>query len=567
MNVFDKQPDRRGSTSPQLFEKDRSNLFPIDEFPTQVNIPAVNIWGGEDSGAVDKMATWLLPAISLQYAADSIPPKSSPGIVASKDGLVGLLLNLIKSSGVYAIASVTIPLVSLVIAPFLTHSLSPADYGILALLNTFIGLWAGLTQLGLASAFFRGYSYDYSSPRDKRGVLATSTTLLFLVSILTTIGAAVMAPFIANLLFGRSSLGNLVTLAAGVVLLQNLTIPGFSWLRAEGRALQYALLSIGSLLITLFATLVCVKILHLGIAGSLIASGGGYAAVAICTLPIIFLRAGIELRPDIACNLLGFGLPLVLNFFAYWVLQLVDRFLLSMYGSLIQVARYSVAYTLGSVLTVLVLAPFLLAWPTSMFAIARRKDAVQVFQQVFRWFSMFLLLAAFGLSLVGTIVLDLFFPVTYHSAAPIIPIIAMSNVFFGVYYMFMVGANIKRKTWLTAVFTTIAAVVNIALNLFLIPAYGAMGAAVATLLAYIVLAFSAYIVNQKIYPIPFEIGIFCIGLLLGSAFYMTGNFLAQAQEIYIAWGIYFAFFVLYGVCLACLGLLMMRSHKYKIQPA
>src|SRR5947208_9540391 len=126
MNIFEEQPDHRRPSGFELLEKSRSDLFPIDEFPTQVNIPAVNIWGGEDSGAVDKMATWLLPAISLQYAADTIPPKSSPGIVASKDGLVGLLLNLIKSSGVYAIASVTIPLVSLVIAPFLTPSLSPA---------------------------------------------------------------------------------------------------------------------------------------------------------------------------------------------------------------------------------------------------------------------------------------------------------------------------------------------------------------------------------------------------------------------------------------------------------
>jgi O-antigen/teichoic acid export membrane protein len=567
MNVFEKQPDRRGSTSPQLFEKDRSNLFPIDEFPTQVNIPAVNIWGEEDSRAVDKMATWLLPAISLQYAADTIPPKSSPGIVASKDGFAGLLLNLIKSSGVYAIASVAVPLVSLAIAPFLTHSLSPADYGILTLLNTFIGLWAGITQLGLTSAFFRGYNYDYSSPRDKRGVLATSTMLLFLVSILTTIGAVTMAPFIAKLLFGRSSLGNLVTLAAGVVLAQNLTVPGFCWLRGEGRALPYALLSIVSLLINLFTTVICVKMLNLGVAGSLIGTGCGYAGVAICTLPIVLIRAGIKLRIDIARNLLAFGLPLVLNFTASWVLQLVDRFLLSVYGSLAQVARYSVVYTLGSALTFLVLVPFLLAWSTSIFAIAKRKDAVQVFQQVFRWFSMFLLLAAFGLSLVGTIVLELFFPVTYHSAAPIIPIVAASNVFYGICYIFMVGASIQRKTWLTAVFTTIAAIANVALNLFLIPVYGAMGAAVATLLAYIVLACSAYIVNQKIYPIPFEIGMFCIGLLLGSAFYMTGNFLAQAQEIYIAWGIYFAFFVLYGICLACLGLLMTRSHKYKIQQA
>ena len=39
---------------------------------------------------------------------------------------------LVKSSGIYALASLTVPLVTLVLAPFLTHTLSLADYGVLA---------------------------------------------------------------------------------------------------------------------------------------------------------------------------------------------------------------------------------------------------------------------------------------------------------------------------------------------------------------------------------------------------------------------------------------------------
>jgi O-antigen/teichoic acid export membrane protein len=84
----------------------------------------------------------------------------------------------------------------------------------------------------------------------------------------------------------------------------------------------------------------------------------------------------------------------------------------------------------------------------------------------------------------------------------------------------MVGANITRKTWLAAVFTAVAAVVNFVLNLFLIPLYGAIGAAISTLVAYFVMALLAYLVNQRIYPVPFEVGRFIGAALIGSAVYL-----------------------------------------------
>ncbi len=564
MNKYEQELDdgRPTSSTFHRLEKERANLFPIEDFPTLITMKYSNEWEEQNGWAIENMTTWMLPAISPHASAGALPTKSRPGVFTDKKGHIGLLLNLVKTSGVYAIASVAIPLVSLVLAPFLTHSLSPADYGVLALLNIFTSLWAGITQLGLASAFFRGYNYDYSAPRDKHAVLSTVTILLFLASLLMTLVAIVTAPLLSTILFGSPSMASLIALAAEIVLLQNLTIPGYSWLRAENRALPYSLLSIGSLLLTLCATLFLIKTMHLGIAGAMIANGCGYAVVVICTLPIILFRTGIKLRMDIAHSLLAFGLPLVLNFFSYWVLQLLDRYLLRVYASLTQVAIYSVVYTLGSVLSVLVIGPFLLAWPTTMFTIATRKDAPQVFTVVFRWFSMFLLFAAFGLSLVGNIILTVLFPTSYRVAAPIIPIIALSLVLYGIYYLFMIGANIKRKTWLTAVFTTIAAVVNVALNLIFIPAHGAMGAAIATLLAYIALVLSAYIANQKIYPIPFEIGVFLLALFLGIAFYLGGNFLAQTQNTSIVWAIYVISLLLYGGCLTCLGLFVTRIHTH-----
>lgn len=467
---------------------------------------------------------------------------------------------LIKSSGAYALSSVTLPLIALLLAPFLTHSLSPADYGILTILNICISLSAGITQLGLGSAFFRAYGYDYTSNEDRRHVLGTVLVLLCIVSLVMVIGVVLLAPFLANLLFGRPSLGNLIILTAVVVLLQNLTVPGFAWLRAENHAYFYSLLAIGNLLLVLIASIILVGVLNLGIAGAILATGSGYASVMLITLPIIFRRAAFKTRPDIVRSLLGFGVPLVFSFLAAWILQLSDRYLLSILTSLAETARYAVAYTLGSAISVIVIGPFTLAWPTAVFAIARREDAIHVYKLVFRWYSIFLLFAAFGLSLVGTLLLDWLFPKTYHTGDSIIPLVAVSIVFYGIFGVFMVGANIRRMTWLGVIFIAVAAFINVALNLVLIPHFGGMGAAISTLIAYVVLAAQALIVGRRIYFVPFEIGLFLLALLLGVALYVGSYFLGRGLGTFGTWCISICAFIFFGVCLALLGKLVTKSN-------
>ncbi len=281
----------------------------------------------------------------------------------------------------------------------------------------------------------------------------------------------------------------------------------------------------------------------------------------ICTLPLILLRAGFASRLDITRNLLSFGIPLVFNSVSFWVLQLSDRYLLSRLGSLAQTASYGVAYTLGGVLNAVIIAPFILAWGTAAFAIAKREDAPQAFQLVFRWFSMILLLASFAFALIAIVVLDVLFPPSYHSAAPIIPIINLSITFYGIYYIFSVGAGVQRKNWFVALVMMLSALVNVGCNIVLIPLYGSMGAALSTLIAYVFLALLMYIVNQRIYPIPFEINIFAIGLLVGIAIYIGCSLLAQHQTIYGACAVYVGSTVLYGGCLVLLGKIANKNHK------
>ena len=537
-----------------------------DQVPTQTELPAINTsssWlflANHDISIYDQ-PTWILPAMPKTGKMSSQALPSTSRATSNESSLV-LIRNLVKSSGIYAISSLASPLVALILAPFLTYSLSETAYGALIVLNTVIALVTTITQLGLNSAILRAYNYDYETRRDRLGVLSTAVILLSLISITLASVTILLAPEISSVLLGSASFSLPIQITALAILVQNLSVPGLAWLRAENRAKIFSTLVIINLLVSLAANIVLVGIAQMGITGSLLATAIGYAVLVICMLPIILLRAGLVLRLDITKNLLSFGIPLVFNSVSLWVLQLSDRYLLSRLGSLAQTASYGVAYTLGGALNAVVLAPFILAWPIAMFAIAKRHDARQVFQLVFRWFTLILFMAAFMLALVAVFILTMFFPLSYHSAAPIIPIITLSSVFFGIYNVFSIGVGVRRKTWFTAFAMTLSALVNVGCNFLLIPLYGSMGAALSTLIAYFLLAVTMYIVNQSIYPIPFEIGLLALAMLVGIAVFVGCNFMAQHQTIYVACALYLCSTLLYAGFLALLVKLPMRNNRF-----
>lgn len=435
------------------------------------------------------------------------------------------LYGLVRSSAVYALATMASPLTSLVLAPFLTRHLGARDYGLLVVLNTAIGLIAGVTQLGLSSAFFRAYSYDYSSREDRGAVLTTAFALLFPVALIAFIGAVFTAGPVASQVFGRSSSVDLVVLALAVVVVQNLAVPAFAWMRAEGRAALFAIVSIANLAVTLSANVVLVGVLQWGVAGSMIATGSGFAAVVLATAPALVRQLGSP-RIEIARNLLSFGVPQVPNVLALWALQLSDRFLLAHFRSLAETARYAVAYSLGMIVSIAVVSPLALAWPTAMYAIAKRADARQRFRFVLTTACLLFLFLAFALSIVGEILLYRLFSNAFRSAAWVIPLVSESMAIYGMYMLLTLGISLRRKTWLASAVTLGAATSNVLLNLLLIPQFGAMGAATSTLLAYLGLATAAYFVNQRLYPIELPVGrlvaAVAIGMLLYGASYMVG---------------------------------------------
>jgi O-antigen/teichoic acid export membrane protein len=541
----------------------------IDQLPTQVGLRAIPrpMPGASpvplaDGVSIYDQPTWILPVIP----SPGIPSGTLPTPLAetTSRGYIALIRELMKSSGIYAVSSLASPLVSLALAPFLTHTLSRTDYGALAIMNTTVALMAGVTELGLNAAFTRMHSYDCTSRREQLDALSTLVSLLLAVLLPVTLIGLLIAPWLSVLVLGSSSYLGAVQLSIVLVLLQNLSLPGLTWLRTERHPALFSLASVLNLLITAGANIVLVGMFHMGVVGSLAATGLGNALFILVTIPPILWYAGVHLRPAFATSMLAFGVPHAMNVASGWILQLSDRYLLGHFASLSLAAGYSVAYSLGGVLSAAIITPFSLAWWVIMYPIAKREDASQVFRLIFRWFSLVLLFSTFGLSLFSITLLHLLFPASYSAQTDIIPVIALSTMFNGICVVVSLGTSLQRKTWIASIYIFLSALLNVLLNIALIPLYGAMGAALATLLAYFALALMAYLANQVIYPVPFEVGLFLFALGIGLVLYILSGSFAAGQAEVMAWGIHIAALLLYGVLLLLLGLLpSLRSIRHR----
>ena len=85
-------------------------------------------------------------------------------------------------------------------------------------------------------------------------------------------------------------------------------------------------------------------------------------------------------------------------------------------------------------------------------------------------------------------------------------LVVVALVFSGVYRVITVGVNIKKKNIWLPIMVAFAAVVNIIFNFLLIPRWGMMGAAWATVIAYAVMCLASYIVDEYYFPIRYEWG-------------------------------------------------------------
>src|SRR5262249_9644709 len=147
----------------------------------------------------------------------------------------------------------------------------------------------------------------------------------------------------------------------------------------------------------------------------------------------------------------------------------------------------SLAYKIASAM-VLLFTAFQVAWPAFAYSIEEEDEAKRAYSYILTYLMFIAAWVAVGLSLFAPWIVRLLGKKpSYWPAAEAIPALAYSSVFFAGFIVVTIATGRLRQTKFNWVAGTIAAILNFTLNLWLIPAYGMLGAAYATLAAYIVL--------------------------------------------------------------------------------
>ena len=408
---------------------------------------------------------------------------------------------LARHSAIYGAGGLVSRILATILLPLYLHFLPPSAYGQVEIITAATAVLAILLQLGISSAFFRFY-FDAKETTAKLTVIRTSFWFTMGAATIGLVVGLAFAPQISHLL----GLGDAPWLVrAGAVGLwaqtnyQQLT----ALFRVEERSTAYALASVTNVIVTVAAMVLFVAVFHWGAIGLIV---GNFTGTLVVYLALVLYRTeqlGLEFDRDLFRRMQKFGMPLVPAALALWVINFVDREFVVWYRGLGEAGIYSAAVKIASVITFVMIA-FRTAWPAFAYSIEDDREAKRAYAFVLTYLLAFASWGALALGALAPWWTKILTAPKYQSAEQGVALLAFAGVVYAGYTVLAIGSGRARRTQLNWVVTGVGAAANIALNFWLIPEYGWVGAAISTLAAYVVLFAGMTLYAQNVYPVPYQ---------------------------------------------------------------
>lgn len=416
------------------------------------------------------------------------------------------LKNLGKHTFIYAIGSAIQTLVSFILVPIYTRFLSPAEYGQLEILNTILLILTMILSFGFASAILKVHERDCKDEDEKKKALGTM--YLFVIPLATLISFIIFffARSLAQFFLGDAKLYHLIFLILATNIIVIFLTLSFALLRTKEKSGSYVLLSLLKFILVLIFNIYFVIKLKLGVFGILSGNLIAQVVTSITFLPSISKYIKLAISKRLLSKLFSFGIAITPASIAMWIMDLADRWFLKHFSNLTEVGLYSLGYKVGMVISILLVWPFQLAWPTISFALAKRADVKEIYSKVLTYFFLISSFFALTLSLFSSEIVKLLAPENFYPAARVIPLISFSYVLYGIHFVVSPGLHLKEKTKYYPLLVGIPAFLNLILNYYFVPAYGMMGAAMTTFICFVLMVSFTYFVSNHFYPVKYEWG-------------------------------------------------------------
>jgi len=433
------------------------------------------------------------------------------------------IIPLFKQSIVYSLGGFISPLIAIFMVPIYTRIFIPDDYGVISLVQMTITFLAVFLILGTDNASGR-YYLDPESDQDRK--LTASTAMFFRVAMLVG-GCSVFVCFseeISQLIFKTSTYSKYLIIAAATLPFGYCATLCLNLLRFNFRSVSYAILSVANLLVNVSLIILLVVVWKWGITGV-------FAASLISSILFFFIYLLITKRyfslsfsTKRLKELLQYGVPLVPYGITLYLIQNCDRYFLSYFSTLDKVGLYSLGFQLANLLTLLFVGTGL-AWGPFVFSTYKEREIKPVYSKVMDYIVSATFFVVIGLSFFSREILMVFTTSQYFGAYVVVPFLALYLAFYHLGLRMSFGIHIAKKTYHFTWISAVTAAINIGFNFLLVPLYGMIGAAIATLICSIVWFILLISVSQRYYSINYNLASFLKILAVAVAMISIGYFL------------------------------------------
>lgn len=452
---------------------------------------------------------------------------------------------LASNTIIFAIGTFSSKLLTLVLTFFYTRVMATGDFGGATLIQNAVNILVPIVTLAVNSAALR-FALDKNSNKKQVFTTGVATTLIGFLAF------CLFAPVVVKININDFNMGQYAILLYLMLLGSSLRHLCQQFVRGSGFVKLYAIDGVIATATSAGFTFLYLGAFHWGIYGYILAIFTSDMLSVVFMFVCARLWKYLDLRHGLKRNtvvpMLKYCIPLIPTIVLWWIINVSDQYMVTYFNGVSLSGIYTSAYKIPN-LVIIFSSIFIDAWQLSAVDEYDNKGKSEFFTRVFRVYSGALISVGALLIAGSRIITDLYLGKDYYDSWHYVPILVIATTFSCLVNFYASVYMAEKKSMLSMITAASGAVVNIVLNLVLIPKYAAYGAAIATAVSFVTV-FVLRIVNTKKYVnIKIDVKSFLPSVLL-----MLAGCVVMLSEIGGQW-------VSFGVTLAFSALAVIINFK------
>jgi len=467
------------------------------------------------------------------------------------------LKKLAGQTAIYGLPTIVGRLLNYFLVPLYTRVFTTDEYGVVTELYAYVAFLMVILTYGMETAFFR-----FSQKHENKDEVYQTSALSLIISSMFFIVITIMFALPISRAMGYASNSEYIVWFALILGLDAVTSIPFALLRIQNKAKRFAIIKSVNITLqiglNLFFILLCpcltknvdnvfIHNILLFIYSPDIGVGYIFISNLFASIATFFLlspeleKIKWKINKELWKQMFYYAFPIMIWGMAGIVNETFDRILLKHLipadqNPMSQLGIYGACYKVAIIMT-LFIQTFKFAAEPFFFAQEGKKEAKQIYADVMKYFVIICTI----IFVVVTVFIDfviLFVGKDFRVGINVVPILLLANLFLGIFYNLSIWYKITDQTRFGAYISLIGAAITLLLNFLLVPVYGYMGAAWATLICYFSIMFISYVLGQKYYRINYQTGKILFYILFAVLIYFASNFL-KLKELHLQIGLNF----------------------------